>query len=109
MAYDHTLAHRTRAALLAHAPANEKKMFGGLAFMVNGNMAMGVLGEQLIVRVGLEKYEYALSRPGADLFQTTGRPMAGWVTVAPQGYETDEDLRAWTALALDFVKTLPAK
>jgi TfoX/Sxy family transcriptional regulator of competence genes len=84
-------------------------MFGGVAFMVSGNMTVGVTQDDMIVRVGLGKYEAALRKPGADLFKPTGKPMAGWVTVAPEGHQADEDLKHWIELALEFVKTLPAK
>lgn len=87
----------------------EKKMFGGIAFMVSGNMTVGVIHDDLIVRVGLEKYDVALRKPGADLFQPTGKPIAGWVTVAPEGYQFDENLKYWIQLALNFVNSLPAK
>jgi len=109
MAYSETLAQRARDVLSLLTTAEEKKMFGGIAFMVSGNMTVGVIRDHLIVRVGLEKYEGALSEPGTDLFQPTGKPMAGWVTVAPDGHKTDEDMKYWVELALEFVKTLPAK
>lgn len=109
MAFSETLAQRVRNVLYPLATAEEKKMFGGIALMVSGNMTVGVLQENLIVRVGLENYEASLRKPGADLFQSTGKPMAGWVTVAPDGHQTDEDLKYWIELALEFVKTLPAK
>jgi len=109
MAYSEILAQRVRDALFPLTTAEEKKMFGGIAFMVSGNMTVGVIRDDLIVRVGLENYEAALRKPGVDLFQPTGKPMAGWVTVAPDGHKTDEDLKYWIELALEFVKTLPAK
>jgi len=109
MAFSETLAQRVRNALYPLATAEEKKMFGGIAFMVSGNMTVGVMQENLIVRVGLEDYEASLRKPGADLFHPTGKPMAGWVTVVPEGHQTDEDLKYWIELALEFVKTLPAK
>ena len=109
MAYRETAAQRVRDVLYPLARVEEKKMFGGIAFMVSGNMAVGVIREELIVRVGLENYESALNKPGVDYFQPTGKPMAGWVMVSPDGYKTDEDLRYWIELALEFVKTLPAK
>ena len=84
-------------------------MFGGLALMVSGNMAVGVLQDDLIVRVGLRNYQSALNRKGADLFSYTGRSMAGWIMVTPDGHQSDEDLKYWIELALEFVKTLPAK
>jgi TfoX/Sxy family transcriptional regulator of competence genes len=109
MAFSESLAQRVRDLLYPLITAEEKKMFGGIAFMISGNMAVGVIQENLIVRVGLENYEASLRKPGADLFQPTGKPMAGWVTVAPEGHQTDEDLKYWIKLALEFVKTLPAK
>lgn len=109
MAFSEALAQRIREALFPLAPAEEKKMFGGIAFMVNGNMAVGVTQDDLIVRVGLENYEAALDVDGTDLFQPTGKPMAGWITVADNDHQTDEDLNYWVKLALEFVNTLPAK
>ena len=109
MVFSEALAGRVRDVLYPLTAAQEKKMFGGIAFMVNGNMAVGVLRNELIVRVGLEKYETSLRKPGTDLFQPTGKPMAGWVTVGPDGCKTDEELKYWIELALEFVKDLPAK
>jgi TfoX/Sxy family transcriptional regulator of competence genes len=109
MAFNEALAQRVRDILYPLTTAAEKKMFGGLTFMVSGNMTVGVIRDDLIVRVGLEKYEASLHELGADLFQPTGKPAAGWVAVTPNGYQTDEDLRHWVELALEFVKTLPAK
>jgi TfoX/Sxy family transcriptional regulator of competence genes len=109
MAFSEALAQRVRTILYPLAAAQEKKMFGGLALMVNGNMTVGVIKEDLIVRVGLEKYQAALDQPGADLFSLTGKPMAGWIMVRPDGHQTDQELKYWIELALGFVKTLPAK
>jgi len=109
MAFNETLAQRVRDQLFPLVAVEEKKMFGGIAFMVSGNMTVGVNQDDLIVRVGLERFEAALRKPGVDLFKPTGRPMAGWITVASDGHHTDEDLKYWIELALEFVKTLPAK
>ena len=109
MAFNEALAQRVREVLYPLADAHEKKMFGGLALMVSGNMTVGVIRDDLIVRVGLRNYQAALDKPGAELFAPTGKPMAGWITVAPNGHQTDEDLKYWIGLALEFVKTLPAK
>ena len=109
MAFSVALAQRVRDILSPLTTAEEKKMFGGIAFMVNGNMTVGVIQDNLIVRVGLENYEAALGKPSADLFKPTGKPMAGWVSIAPDGHQNDEDLNGWINLALEFVKTLPAK
>jgi TfoX/Sxy family transcriptional regulator of competence genes len=108
MAFSEALVQRIRDVLYPLTAAEEKKMFGGLSFMVSGNMMVGVIRNDLIVRVGLENYEASLHKLGTDLFQPTGKPMAGWVTVAPDGHQTDEDLKHWVE-ALEFVKTLPAK
>ena len=109
MAFNEALAQRVRDVLYPLATAREKQMFGGLALMVGGNMTVGVIQDALIVRVGLKNYQEALDKPGTDLFTPTGKPAAGWVTVAPDGHQTDEDLKYWIELALEFVKTLPAK
>ena len=109
MAFNEILAQRVRDQLYPLTTAEEKKMFGGIAFMVNGNMTVGVNQDDLIVRVGLENYETALEKTGVDLFKPTGKPMAGWITVASDGHQTGEDLKYWIELALEFVKTLPAK
>jgi len=109
MAFSEGLAQRVRAVLYPLTTAEEKKMFGGIAFLISGNMAVGVNQDSLIVRVGLEKYETALGKTGADLFKPTNKPMAGWVTVAPEGHRTNKDMKYWINLALEFVKTLPAK
>jgi TfoX/Sxy family transcriptional regulator of competence genes len=109
MAFSESLAQRVRDVLYPLATSEEKKMFGGIAFMVAGNMVVGVIRDDLIVRVGLENYEAALDVDGTDLFQPTGKPMAGWITVATNGHQTDEDLKYWIEMALEFVSTLPAK
>ena len=109
MVFSEILAQRVRDMLYPLAVAEEKKMFGGIAFMVSGKLTVGVTNNDLIVRVGLEKYQDSLRKPSVDFFQPTGKPMAGWVTVAPDGYHTDKEMKYWVELALEFVKTLPAK
>lgn len=109
MAFSEALAQSVRDVLYLLTTTDEKKMFGGIAFMVNGNMTVAVIHDNLIVRVGLENYQAALDKPGADSFKPTSRPMAGRVTVAPESLQTDEDMKYWVELALEFVKTLPAK
>ena len=109
MVYDEGLSQRIRE-LLTDAPAvEEKKMFGGLAFMVNGNMAVGVTGSELMVRVGAENYESALAEPHVRPMDFTGKPLRGFVYVDESGYETDEGLAMWVSRAVDFVLTLPSK
>jgi TfoX/Sxy family transcriptional regulator of competence genes len=109
MAYDQSLAQRIRAELNKLPDLQEKKMFGGVGFLVQGNMACGVHGEELIVRVGPQRYDEALSQPHTRPFDMTGRPMSGWVMVTPEGYETESDLRSWVRQGVEFARSLPAK
>jgi TfoX/Sxy family transcriptional regulator of competence genes len=109
MSYDAELAGRVRAALGASPGLDEKKMFGGVGFLVHGNMACGVHGQDLIVRVGPDRYPEALTRPHARPFDLTGRPMSGWVTVTPAGCENDEQLEGWVSQGVAFARSLPAK
>ncbi len=109
MSYDHSLAQRIRDELSQLPGVQEKKMFGGVAFLVQGNLACGVNGEELIVRVGLKRHEEALSRPHTRPFDMTGRPMSGWIMVAPEGYENESNLRDWVRQGVEFARSLPAK
>jgi TfoX/Sxy family transcriptional regulator of competence genes len=109
MAYDEGLAERLRDVLSEQPNLTEKKMFGGLAFMLNGNMFCGIIGEELLVRVGPENFESALSHPHARPMDFTGKPMKGYVYVESAGFESDEDLTAWAKRGADFVLTLPPK
>ena len=96
MAYDERLAERVRRVLDGRPGVTERRMFGGLAFMVDGHMACGVLRDELIVRVGAES-DAALADPHARPFDFTGRPSRGMVYVAPSGVATDADLERWVA------------
>jgi hypothetical protein len=109
MAYDEKLAARVREALGETPGLVAKKMFGGIGYMVLGNMACGVHGENLIVRVGPEGYETALAEPHARPFDLTGRPMKGWVYVGPAGCQTADDLGRWVQKGVDFALSLPPK
>lgn len=109
MAYDEGAAQRVREVLAIREDVVEKKMFGGLAFMVQGNMCVGVIGEDLMLRVGKARYEVLLARPFARQMDFTGKPMAGYLFLAPDGYAEDEELISWVDEALDFVLSLPAK
>lgn len=109
MAYDETLAARVRADLAERAEIAERRMFGGLAFMMSGNMCCCVTEHGLMVRVGPDAYQDALAQPHAGLMDLTGRPMRGWVLVQPAGLESDGDLSRWVAQGADFAATLPAK
>ena len=109
MAYDENTASRLRAELGTLPGLTEKKMFGGICFLLGGNMVCGVLGDDLIVRVGKTEYAASLAQPGARVFDFSGKPMAGWVMIAPAGYAAVEDLARWVKLAVAFAGSLPAK
>jgi hypothetical protein len=109
MAFDEGLAQRVREAVEGVAGVEEKRMFGGIGFLVHGIMACGVLRDDLIVRVGPERYDAALARPHARLFDLTGRAMRGWVMVGPDGHESDEALSEWVGRGVAFASSLPAK
>lgn len=109
MAYDEQLAERIRTALKAEPNVTEKKMFGGVAFMVGGNMACGPVGDELMVRVGPVAYDDALARPHARPCDFTGRPMKGMVLVGTPGFASDADLAAWVEAGAAFARSLPAK
>lgn len=109
MAFSEKLAERIRQQLNDETGIVEKKMFGGLAFMVNGNMSCGVVGEDLMVRVGAEAYESALAEPDAREMDFTGRPMKGMIYIAADGIRTAKRLAFWVQKGLKFAKSLPAK
>jgi TfoX/Sxy family transcriptional regulator of competence genes len=109
MAFDEAVAKRVREALAGAPDVVEKRMFGGIAFMLRGNMCCGVIGDRLMVRVGPDGYEAALSRPHAKAMDFTGRPMKGFVYVEPAGFPSGRDLKAWIARAMEFTLSLPAK
>lgn len=109
MAYDEGLAQRVRETLGERQDIEEKKMFGGLSFMLSGNLACGIIGEELIVRVGPDNDMDALAKPHARPFDFTGKPMKGWVTVAQEGLESDEALEGWVEQGVAFASSLPPK
>jgi TfoX/Sxy family transcriptional regulator of competence genes len=109
MAYNLDLAQQIKEIMAGRTGISEKKMFGGVGFMLHGNMICGVNKEDLIVRVGLDQYDQCLKMPHTHVFDMTGRPMRGWVTVSPKGYETTEDLVNWVEKGISFVKSLPPK
>lgn len=109
MAYDEITAARLRQALTAVAGVSERRMFGGLVFMLHGNMCCGVEQDRLMLRVGPAQYDAALAQPYAVVMDFTGRPLRGFIVVQPAGFATDAALREWVAQAVDFVQTLPAK
>src|SRR5437588_10523587 len=109
MAFDATLAERIRTVLARKKGKEEKKMFGGIGFLLNGNMCVGVWKDSLIVRLDPEETEAALREPHVGEFDIAGRPMKGWVLVGPAGVAEDDALKAWIERAVKFVAKLPAK
>jgi TfoX/Sxy family transcriptional regulator of competence genes len=109
MAYDEGLATRVRDTIGDRPGLAEKRMFGGLAFLVHGNMACGVRGDDLIVRVAADTADAALEEPGARPFDLTGRPMKGWLLVTADGHAEDDDLRRWVDRGVAYAGSLPPK
>ena len=109
MAYDEGLAHRIEEYIEQFDDAYPKNMFGGIAWMVNGNIACGVYKESLISRVGPELYQEALRQDGVLEFDITGRPMKGWIMATEDAISEDSELKYWIDKGLEFGRTLPAK
>jgi TfoX/Sxy family transcriptional regulator of competence genes len=109
MAYDIDLAERLQQAMLDIPGISEKKMFGGIAFMSEGHMFMGIAGDALMARVGPANYENALAQVYVRVMDFTGKPMRGYVFVDAEGLQDDSDLGARIRRCLDFVNTLPPK
>ena len=109
MAFDESLAARIRDALARKKGVEERKMFGGICFLLNGNLLVGVWKDSLIARLGPDEGGEALSEPHVRAFDITGRPMRNWVLVEPEGVEDDEQLKEWIQLAVKFVGKLAAK
>jgi len=109
MPYDHDLADRVREQLAPEQEVSEMEMFGGIAFLLRGNMAVGVSREDLMVRVGKDAADDASEQPHARPFEMSGRPMRAWVLVDPEGVKDDEQLGAWVARGAAFARSLPPK
>ncbi len=109
MAYDEILADRLRDCFAGQKDIAEKKMFGGLAIMLSGNMCCGVTDDRLMARVGPDHYQEALARPHASEMDFTGKPLKGFVYVAAEGIATGKALREWVDLCEAFVGSLPSK
>jgi len=109
MAFDEQIAQRVRDVLSKECVANERRMFGGLAFLVGGHMCCGIVGQDLVVRVGPNEHEKALSQPHVRAMDFTGRPMKGFVYLSPPGYRSQTDLRKWIRKGLRFVSSRPPK
>ena len=109
LSYDPAAADRVRQLLSGRTDVAEKKMVGGLSFLVNGNMCCGITGTALMVRVGAESREQALGEPHVRPMLFAGRSLSGFVCVEPAGYAADDALASWVQRALDYVSGLPAK
>jgi TfoX N-terminal domain len=110
VAYDEPLADRIRVLLATHHDVVEKKMFGGLAFLIGGNMSVSASGQGgLLLRCDPEETESLVCDPHADRFEMRGRAMAGWLRVEPEGLDSDADLRRWVDVGVRYARTLPPK
>ena len=109
MAYNEDLADRVRVSLAGHRGIAEKKMFGGLSFMLGGNMCCGVVKDDLVVRVGPDGYEDALAEQHARPMDFTGRSLRGMVYIGAEGLQTDKALAKWVMLGVAFAASLPPK
>jgi hypothetical protein len=109
MAYDEELAARVRQEMEGRPGMTEKHMFGGVAFLLGGNMACGVNGDSLIIRLAPEDSEAALDEPATRRFDMTGRPMKGWIVVDAGGITEEEELRRWVERGVAYARSLPPK
>ena len=109
MAYDEHLAERIRDVIGEDAGIDEKKMFGGLAVLLDGNMAVGVSGEELMVRVGIDDFDEALTNEGVRPFDMSGKRMNGWILVGGEGIAEDSELAHWVSVGMEYSGTLPPK
>ncbi len=109
MAYDEKLAKRIRGCLKGRHGISEKRMFGGLSFMLEGNMCVGILGDRLMVRVGAEGYDQALAEPHVKPMDFTGRPLRGFVYVDPEGFRTEDSLMKWIDRGVEFASSLKSE
>jgi hypothetical protein len=109
MAFDEQLAQRIRDRIGDHRALAEKKMFGGLAFLIAGTMAIGVHQDELMVRVGKDAHDEAVALTGARIFDLSSKPMRGWIVVSPIGFESDADLERWIDRGRQHAETLPPK
>jgi hypothetical protein len=109
MAFNEALAERIRQRVARRKNVEEKKMFGGIGFLLSGNLLVGVWKDSLIVRLGPDEGAEALKEPHVKEFDITGRPMKGWVLIALEGVEADDELGVWIQRAVQFVSKLPGK
>ncbi len=109
MAYDQELAERIRTVIGELPDLSEREMFGGIGFMVQGNMAVGVIGDELLVRVEKAETDTLLAEPGTRVFDFSGRAMKGWVMVNSDGFAGDPEFKGWVQRGIEFAMSLPAK
>jgi TfoX/Sxy family transcriptional regulator of competence genes len=109
VAFDETLAEEIRRQLQSQTAIVEKRMFGGVGFLVNGNMSVGVYKDELIVRLPPDETEAALKKPGARIFDITGRPMKGWLMIGRTGLQKPKTLEEWIRRGVLYASTLPKK
>ena len=110
MAYDEDLANRIRELVADEPGLTEKRMFGGLAFLIGGNMSVSVSGQGgLLLRVEPEETEALVAKPHAERFEMRGRAMDGWLRVAPEGVATKRELERWVRLGVAYARSLPPK
>src|SRR5206468_5383038 len=107
MAFNEQLANKIRKQLNRQSGLSEKKMFGGVAFLINGNMSVGVHGDELIVRISPESTDALLKEPGARLFDLTGRPMKGWLLVGSAATKKPTSLAKWIQRGVEYAASLP--
>ena len=109
MPFDQKLAERINKRLAKQPGLVEEKMFGGIAFLLNGNMSVGVYGDEMIVRLPPEDTDKALAKPYVRIFDITGKPMKGWVLVGPKGLADSAALGKWVDVGIKFAASLPKK
>jgi len=109
MPYDKKLADRIRKSLSKQPKLTEREMFGGIGFMLRGNMACGVIGDEMMVRIAKEETKATLKEPGTRIFDFQGRPSQGWIMVNPSVLATPAGLRAWVKRGVEYALSLPAK
>jgi hypothetical protein len=109
MAYDEKFAARIRKAIGTRKGLVAKQMFGGIAFLLNGNMCVGIHKDELIVRLDPTETDAALAKPHTRVFDLTGRPMKGWILVGSKGIATDPQLKQWVSVATTYAGALPPK
>lgn len=109
MPFNETLAERVRLTIGRKKNVVEKRMFGGVGFLLNGNMCVGIWKDSLVARIGPEEYKTALAHPHVKKFDITGKEMKGWVLVKPEGLEADDELAKWIKLSVKFVSPMIPK